>query len=94
MKTDLNTHKGQQTTLHLILKLVREYTFKNKQSGQRGLKWRAGYRIICIEYNGQYLHIENQPTGKTRPCNVKDVVHELPFELWNVDTKFGRAGNL
>ena len=30
-------------------------------------------------------------TGKTRTCNVKDIVHEPPLELWNVDTMFGRA---
>ena len=34
----------------------------------------------------------NQATGKTRPCNVKDIVHEPPVELWNVDTMLGRAG--
>ena len=37
-------------------------------------------------------YIENQATGKTRPCNVKDIVHETPVELKNVDTKYGRAG--
>ena len=47
-----------------------------------------------MECNTHYLNIENQVTGKTRSCNVKDVVDELPDELWNVDTKFGRAGNL
>ena len=45
-----------------------------------------------MECNGHYLHIENQTTGKPRPCNVKDVTQELPNELWNVNTKFGRAG--
>ena len=39
-----------------------------------------------------YLHIEYQATGKTRSCNVKDVVHEPPIEFWNTDTQFGRAG--
>ena len=29
---------------------------------------------------------------KMRPCNVKDVVHKLPVEQWNVDTTLGRAG--
>ena len=24
--------------------------------------------------------------------NLKDIVHELPVELWNVDTTFGRVG--
>ena len=32
-----------------------------------------------------YLHIENQATGKNRSCNVKDFVHELPVNLWNVE---------
>ena len=66
--------------------------FKNKQPGKWDLKLRAGYGIVCIEHNGYYLHIENQATGKTRPCNVKDVVHKLPVKLWNVDTTFHRAG--
>ena len=46
-----------------------------------------GYRIVCAEHNGHYVYIENQATGKTRFCNVKDIVHELPVELWNVDRK-------
>ena len=29
--------------------------FKNKQPGKWDLKWRAGYRIVCIECNGHYL---------------------------------------
>ena len=35
--------------------------------------------------------MENQATGKTKPCNVKDDAHELPVKLWNVDTKFARV---
>ena len=53
-------------------------SFKDKQPGEWDLKWIAGYRIVCIEHNRHYLHIENQATRKTRPCNVKDVVHEPP----------------
>ena len=49
--------------------------------------------IAYIEH-GHYLYIENKATGKTRPCNVKDILHELPVELWNVNTKCGRAGKL
>ena len=45
-----------------------------------------------IEDNRHYLHIENQATGKTRPCNVKHIVDKWPVEMWNVDTMFGRAG--
>ena len=59
--------------------------FKNKQPGKWDLKWRPGYRIVHIEYSGHYLHIDNQATGKTSPCNVKDVVLKPPVELWNID---------
>ena len=38
--------------------------FKNKQPGQWDLKWRPGYRIVRIEDNGHFLHIENQAAGK------------------------------
>ena len=37
--------------------------FKNKQPGKWDLKWRPGYRIVCIEHDRHYLHIENQATG-------------------------------
>ena len=65
--------------------------FKNKQPGKWDLKWRPGYRIVCIECDGHYLHIKNQATGKRRSCNVKDVVLMPPIAFWNVDTQFGRA---
>ena len=39
--------------------------FKNKQPGKWDLKWRPGYRIVCSECNGHYIHIENQATGRT-----------------------------
>ena len=38
--------------------------FKNKQPGKWDLKWRPGYRIVHIEHNGHFIHIENQATGK------------------------------
>ena len=66
--------------------------FKNKQPGKWDLKWRPGYGIVCIEHNGHYLHIENQSTGKTRSCNVKEVELKPPVELWNIDMQFGRDG--
>ena len=66
--------------------------FKNKQPGKWDLKWRPGYRIVHIEHHGHYLHLENEATWKTRSCNVKDIVHELPVEFWNINTPFGRAG--
>ena len=28
------------------------FYFKNKQPGKWDLKWRPGYRTVCIEYNG------------------------------------------
>ena len=40
--------------------------FRNKQLGKWDLIWRPGYRIVCIECDGHYLHIENQASGKTR----------------------------
>ena len=66
--------------------------FKNKQPGKWDLKWRPIYRIVCIEHGGHYLHIKNQASGKTRSCNVKDIVLEPPVEFWNIDTQFARAG--
>ena len=66
--------------------------FKNKQPGKWDLKWRPGYRIVCIERDGHFIHIENQATGKIQSCNVTDIILEPPIEFWNVDTQFGRAG--
>ena len=60
--------------------------FKNKQPGKWDLKGRPGYRIVQIECNGHFLHIEIQATGKVQSCNVKDVVLEPPVKLWNIDT--------
>ena len=65
--------------------------FKNKQPGKLNLKWRPGYRIFHIECDRHYLYIENQVIGKTRSCNIKDIIHEPPIEFWNIDTQFGRA---
>ena len=65
--------------------------FKNKQPGNQSVKWRPGYRIVHIEHDGHYLHIENQATGKTRSCNIKDVVLKPPVEFWNINTQFSRA---
>ena len=47
--------------------------------------------LSVLSMTGHYLHIENQATGKTRSCNVKDVVLKPPVEFWNIDTQFGRA---
>ena len=65
--------------------------FKNKTPGKWDLKWRAGHKIIWIEHEGHYLHIENQATGEIRSCNVKDIVLEPISELWNVNPEFGKA---
>ena len=66
--------------------------FKTKQPGKWYLKWRPGYRIVCIEHDWHYLHIKNQAMGKTRSYSVKDIVHEPPIEFWNINTQFGRVG--
>ena len=60
--------------------------FKKKQPGKWDLKWRPGYRIVHIEHDRHYLHIDNQATGKPRSCSIKDVVLKPPVELWNTDT--------
>ena len=38
--------------------------FKNKQPGKWDLKWRPGYRIVCIECDRHFIYIGNQATGK------------------------------
>ena len=60
--------------------------FKIKQPGRWDLKWRPAFRIVQIECDGHFLHIENQATGKIQSCNLKDIVLEPPVELWNIDT--------
>ena len=65
--------------------------FKNKQPGKWDLKLRPGHRIVHIERNGHFIHIENQATGKTQSCNVTDIILEPPVEFWNIDTQFGRS---
>ena len=67
--------------------------FRNKQPGKWDLKWRPGYRIVQIEQDGHFLHIENQATGKVQSCNVKDLVLEPPVELWNIDTHLAELEN-
>ena len=65
--------------------------FKNKQPGKWDLKWRPRYRIVCIEHDGHFIHIENQANVKIWSCNVTDIILEPPTEFWNTDTQFGRA---
>ena len=38
--------------------------FKSKQPGKWDIKWRPGYRIVHIECDRHYLHIDNQASGK------------------------------
>ena len=66
--------------------------FKTDSQAKWDLKWRPGYRIVQIEHDGHFLHVENQATGKVQSYNVKDLVLEPPIELWHMDTQFGRAG--
>ena len=65
--------------------------FKNKQPGQWDLKWTSGYRIVCIEHDGHFIHFENQATGKTQSCNVTDIILEPPIEFWNVVNQFWQS---
>ena len=67
--------------------------FKNKQPGKWDLKWRPRYRIVHIECNGHFIHIENQATGKKQSCNITDIILEPPVKFWNIDTQFGRASH-
>ena len=71
---------------------IGDRVYLKKKPDKWDLKWRPGYRIVHVEYDEHYLYIENQATGKTRSCNIKDVVPELPVEFWNINTQFGRAG--
>ena len=76
------------------LKIGNRVYFKNKQPGKWDLKWRPGYRIVHIECDRHCLHIEHQVTGKTRSCNIKDVVLEPTVEFWHIYKQFSRVGNL
>ena len=79
---NLSKHAKKMTNcMPPIFKVGDRVFLKNKQPGKWDLKWRTGYRIVCTDPNRHYLHIENEATGKTRPCNVKDVVHKLPVNL-------------
>ena len=91
----MKTFKTAQKTMDQTppsFKIGDRVYFKNKQAGKWDLKWRPGYRIVCIECDGHFLHVENQATRKVHSCNVQDIILETPIEFWNVDTQFGRAG--
>ena len=91
---DENCFKTAQKTMDRTqpsFKIGDRVYFKNKQPGKWYPKWRPRNRIVQIEHDGHFLHIENQDTGKVQSCSMKDVVLELPVEFWNIDTQFGRA---
>ena len=58
-----------------------------------GFKVETCYQIVRIECNGHFIHIENQATGKTRSCNVSDIILEPPVKFWNVNTQFSQASH-
>ena len=57
-------YKTKDRTPHSFKIGDRVYS-KNKQPRKWDLKWRPGYRIVQIECNRHFIHIENQATGKT-----------------------------
>ena len=92
---DENCFKTAQKTMDRTpssFKVGDRVHFKNKQPSKWHLNWRPRYRIVQIQCDRHYLHIEDQATGIVPSCNVKDVVPEPPVEFWNIDTQFGRAG--
>ena len=91
MKIDLQQPKRQISRDNPSFQVGDHVYFKNKQPRKWDLKWRPGYQIVHIEHNGYFLHIENQGTGKTRSCNVTDIILEPPVKFWNVNTQFSRA---
>ena len=70
---------------------IGDHVYFKIKPGKWDLKWRPRYRIVCIECNGHFIHIENQATVKIQSCNVKDIILESPIKFWNIDTQFGRA---
>ena len=64
---DENCFKTAQQTMDRqppSFKIYDRVYFKNKQPNNWDLKWQPGYRIVQIEYDGHFLHIENQATRK------------------------------
>ena len=64
---DDNCFKTAQKTMDRTppsFKIGDRVYFKNKQPGKWDLKWRPRYRIVQIEHDRHFLHIENQATGK------------------------------
>ena len=92
---DENHFRTSQKTIDRewpFFKIGNKVYFQSIQPDKWDLKWRPANRIVYIEHDGHYLYIENQATGKTRSCNIKDVVFEPLVEFWNINAQFGRAG--
>ena len=91
---DKNSFGNAQKTMDReppSFKLGDRVYFKNKQPGKWDLKWIPRYKIVCIEHDRHYLHIENQAMGETWSCKVKDTVLKPPIEFWNINTQFSRT---
>ena len=64
---DENCFKTAQKTMGRTppsFKIGDRVYLKKKQPGKWDLKWRPRYRIVQIEHNRHFVHIENQATGK------------------------------
>ena len=64
---DENCFKTAQKTMDRTppsFKIGDRVYFKNKQPGKWDLKWRPRYRIVQIEHDEYFLHIENQAKEK------------------------------
>ena len=66
--------------------------FKNKQPGKWDLKWRPGYRIVQIEHDWHFLHINKPSYWKNLVLQWEGCSILTFFEFWNIDTQFDRAG--
>ena len=56
----------QQKCIPPNFKVGNRVFFKNKQPGKWDLRWRAGYRVVHIECNKHYLHIEKLDLAMSR----------------------------
>ena len=64
---DENRFKTAQKTVDRTppsFKIGDRVYFKNRQPSKWDLKWRPGYRIVCMEHDRYFLHIEKQATRK------------------------------
>ena len=85
---DCPENHGQRT---IFFQIGQQSTLKNKQPRKWDPKWRPRCWIVHIEHDWHYLHIKNQAMGKTRSCNIKDIVLEPSIEFWNISMQFGKA---